>query len=628
MGRCFHIFSASLQASIFMRNIGRDLCLLLAVALFALFVRLDGSRLWDRDETRNARCAVEMQQRNDWVVPTFNEELRDAKPVLLYWLIRCSYTVFGVNEFAARFPSALLGLGTVLATFMIGRRLFSPEVGLLAGIILATNVMFEVASHATTPDASLIFCTTLGLMVFVLTTFKPRSTVAVRTAPSLRIAGHYFCPTWLAAVAIYAVFGVGILAKGPVGLILPTAVIGMFLLILNLPACEHAGVPQNWLERLKKRAHGSLRCFVPSHFFKTCKQMRLLTATLVALAVAGPWYYLVGLRTDGAFLQGFFIDEHFGRATSAMEGHTGGPLYYVVALLIGFFPWSVFATPMLIGAFCRIGRRDPWRIGYLFALCWVGVYLALFSLAATKLPSYVTPCYPALALLCSCFLVHLAKRTAVVPVGWVYSGLAVVLIVGLVFLIGLPIAAAFFLPGEEWIGILGMIPTIGAGLCYLLLRRDHSRHFVFSFAGMAVLIFITAFGFVVPRIDLHRPSFLITDIIRHSGERTEVAAFGPVEPGLIFYANRPIRNLSRGVVAEPTSSGDILPPTTVAAFLQQPQPTALLTTDQGYRDIVDLLPPQTTVLAEVPRFFRSGKWILLGRPEIIGEFSADEQSRR
>jgi hypothetical protein len=145
---------------------------------------------------------------------------------------------------------------------------------------------------------------------------------------------------------------------------------------------------------------------------------------------------------------------------------------------------------------------------------------------------------------------------------------------------------------------------------------------------MAVLIFVTLFGFVLPRIDLHRPSFLLTDIIRNSGERTEVAAFGPIEPGLIFYANRPIRNLSRGVVAEPTSSEDILPPTTVAAFLQQPQPTALLTTDQGYRDIVDLLPPQTTVLAEVPRFFRSGKWILLGRPEIIGEVSAEERSRR
>ena len=144
-----------------MRNVGRDVCLLFVVAFCALFVRLDGSRLWDRDETRNARCAVEMQQRDDWVVPTFNDELRDAKPVLLYWLIRCSYIVFGINEFAARFPSAILGLGTILATYMIGRRLFNAQVGLLAGVILSTSLMFEVASHAATPDAPLIFCTTL-----------------------------------------------------------------------------------------------------------------------------------------------------------------------------------------------------------------------------------------------------------------------------------------------------------------------------------------------------------------------------------------------------------------------------------------------------------------------------------
>ena len=116
-----------------MWNVDRTVFLLIAIAFLALFVRLDGSRLWDRDETRNARCAVEMQQRDDWVVPTFNDELRDAKPVLLYWLIRCSYAIFGINEFAARFPSALLGLGTILATYMIGRRLFNAQVGFLPG---------------------------------------------------------------------------------------------------------------------------------------------------------------------------------------------------------------------------------------------------------------------------------------------------------------------------------------------------------------------------------------------------------------------------------------------------------------------------------------------------------------
>ena len=597
-----------------MRNIGNDLYLLLAVALLALFVRIDGTHLWDRDEPRNARCAFEMQERDDWVVPTFNNELRIQKPVLLYWLIRCSYAIFGVNEFGARFPSALLGIGTVVATFMIGRRLFSPEVGLLAGVILATSVMFEVASHAATPDASLIFCTTVGLMIFVLTTFKSRTTSTVstvRTAPSLRVAGQYFCPNWPSAVALYAVFGIGLLAKGPVGLILPTAVIGMYLLILNLPVCDEPKRTRGWLNNIKERVGLLLRCFAPRHFLKTCFQMRLLTATLVGIAVAGPWYYLVGQRTDGAFLQGFFFKENFDRAMSAMEGHNGGPLYYVVAILVGFFPWSIFAVPMFVSAFFRVYRHDPWRIGYLFSLCWVGVYLVLFSFAATKLPSYVTPCYPALALLCSCFLVHLAKQSLIVPMGWPYFCLIFLLLVGLVFLIGLPIAATLFLPGEEWIGALGLLPIIGGYICYRFLRRGQTKQFVFTYAGMAILIFVTAFSFILPAIDHHRHSFRIANLIRSSDKRAEVAAYGNIDPSLIFYANRPI-----------TSYHAVK---NVAAFLGQPN-AVLLTTDQRYEDIVEVVPPQMTVLAEAPRFFRREKWILVGRPEMIGKLDADQIS--
>jgi 4-amino-4-deoxy-L-arabinose transferase-like glycosyltransferase len=604
--------------------------LLLLVGAIALLVRLDGSRLWDRDETRNARCAAEMKARGDWVVPTFNQELRDAKPVLLYWLIMISYAAFGINEFAARFPSALLSLGTILATYMIGRRLFSPQVGLLAGIILATSLMFEVAGHAATPDAPLIFCSTLGLMVFVLATFKPRHLLETgRTAPEPRVEGRYFPAAWLPAAILYAVLGVGVLAKGPVGLILPTAVIGMFLLILNLPAAE--AYPASAASRPRRLFHWlgrRLRTFAPTHFLRTCLQMRLLTATLITLAVAGPWYLLVGLRTDGAFLQGFFIDEHFGRATRAMESHAGGPFYYLVALLVGFFPWSVFATPMLIGAVCRLRHKDPWRVGYLFAACWVGVYVVLFSLAATKLPSYVTPCYPALALLCGCFLYHLGRQTALAPDGWVKSGLAVVLVVGMVFAIGLPITAHYFLPGEELLGGLGLILIAGASVCYWLLCRGQTRRMVFSFAVMAVLLFATVFGFVVPRVDRHRLSFKLTEMILNSGTATEVGAFGSFEPGLVFYTGRPIRQLSRGEALRNPIAEHSEAPTTVAPFLCQQRPAVLITTDRGYNEIAEVLPPDIEILAEVPRFFRRGKLILLGRAEVLRQAVATERKLR
>lgn len=148
-----------------MQRPGWQFALIVLVAAVALFTNLGGPRLWDRDEPRNAGCAAEMLARNDWVVPTFNQELRDAKPVLLYWLIMSAYSVFGVTEFAARFWSAALGFGTVLATYAIANRLFNRQVALLAAIILSTSTMFEVASRAATPDAPLIFCGTMALMI-------------------------------------------------------------------------------------------------------------------------------------------------------------------------------------------------------------------------------------------------------------------------------------------------------------------------------------------------------------------------------------------------------------------------------------------------------------------------------
>jgi 4-amino-4-deoxy-L-arabinose transferase-like glycosyltransferase len=132
--------------------------------------------------------------------------------------------------------------------------------------------------------------------------------------------------------------------------------------------------------------------------------MRPITALGISLAIALPWYIWVGIRTDGEFLRGFFVDHHLGRATKSMEGHGGSIWFYPVAILAGFFPWSVFALPVFLDSIRHSKQNTKWMNGYLFAACWIGVYVGLFSLAKTKLPSYVTPCYPALALATGCFV--------------------------------------------------------------------------------------------------------------------------------------------------------------------------------------------------------------------------------
>ena len=184
-------------------NTSLHFIIIVAVSSLVLFTNLGGPRLWDRDEPRNAGCAAEMMERGDWVVPFFNAELRHHKPILLYWLLMSAYGVFGVNEFSARFWSAALAVGTVLATYGIGRRLFHANVGFWAAVILATSLMFDVAGRAATPDSALIFCSTAALLIYVLTAFPAD--------------GTYFPQRWWAAGAMYALMGLAVLAKGPIG---------------------------------------------------------------------------------------------------------------------------------------------------------------------------------------------------------------------------------------------------------------------------------------------------------------------------------------------------------------------------------------------------------------------------
>ena len=122
---------------------------------------------------------------------------------------------------------------------------------------------------------------------------------------------------------MYAAMGLGVLAKGPVGLMLPTAVIGMFLLIMRLPAAGHEPRPG-------PSAKGSCRvvaAFDPLHFLTTCWTMRPLTAIFAAAAVALPWYWAVGLATDGEFLRGFFLEHNLNRADDRRWKATAAPSF-------------------------------------------------------------------------------------------------------------------------------------------------------------------------------------------------------------------------------------------------------------------------------------------------------------
>ena len=557
----------------------KHLAIILVVSGAVMLTGLGAPRLWDRDEPRNAGCAREMLERFDWIVPTFNGELRAHKPVLFYWCMMAAYSLGGVNEFTARLPSALCAMGSALATYAIGRRLFNPTVGLWSAVILSTSLMFGVAGRAATPDSLLIFCVTLTMMVYVLFAFPSKD-------------GSYFPqPLWQAAL-LYGAMGLAVLAKGPVGLVLPTAIIGMFLLIQRLPAKEP---PHGFRQRMVALC----RPFAPLHFLQTCLAMRPFVAIGMVVLVAAPWYIAVGLKTDGAFLREFFVTHNLDRATSSMEGHRGAPWYYPLAMLVGFFPWSIFAIPLLLETIHRLRFCDKNTDGYLFATCWICVWVGIFSIAKTKLPSYVTPCYPATALLAGCFVHHLQQGSLRIHRYWLPASFATLAAVGVGILIAIPMAAEKVLPGEAWLGILGIIPLaagIIAAIVWYWERKSWPAPLVAT-AGGLMLVGILAIG--ASRADLQRfDQQMVVNWAKASTKETPLTAYRVLEPSWVYYSHQSIPEL----LGEPAA----------AAHLLENHPDAPLVTKEEYVPAIrHELDGDVEIVESAPHFLRNEQLVIL-----------------
>ena len=571
---------------------------ILLVAVVVLFTNLGAIRLWDRDEPRNAGCAQEMLDRGDYVVPYFNGEVRGHKPVLLYWLMMAAYQLFGVSEFSARLASALLGVGTVLMTYHMGRRMFSPRAGLLSAIILATSLMFDVAARAATPDSVLIFFSTAAVFFFVMGAFPARDPQAPEHPDPHEQRGAFVGPSELMYGLCYASMGLAALAKGPIGVLLPTAVIGLFMLYRTLPKASAEAQPES-PPTLGGRLLAVLRPYSPNHIATRAWLMRPITLVVVVLAVAGPWYLWVDIRSNGVWTHQFFNEHNFGRATTAMENHGGPFYYYLVVVLVGFFPWSVFIGPTLIDATRRLRRGDAWASGYLLCFCWAALYIVAFSMAKTKLPSYITPCYPALAMLTGCFIDHWSRGRSLTHIWWRRASFASLATAGLGIAVGVPIAAHFFLPQETILGLVGVIPIAAAAICWWLSERGRLQPAAVTMAVGATLTCVALFGFAQVRIDRHQISERIIDTATSHGEGdARLIAFGDIEPSFAFYAGGPI---------------PALPAAQAAQFLNTTgDGSFVVTTDRNYERLKPHLPEGVVVLDRGKRFLKKGEILLLG----------------
>jgi 4-amino-4-deoxy-L-arabinose transferase-like glycosyltransferase len=497
--------------------------ILVTVAAALTLPNLGAPSLWDIDEGHNAEAAREMFVAGDWLVPTFNYRLRTDKPVLLYWCQIAAYHVFGVNEFAARLPSALAGLAAILITYELGRCLFSPTTGLLAGLTLAGTVQFCAAAHFANPDTLLLAFTTLTLLAFWKGFSQGRLWWSVPSGASAGLAA---------------------LAKGPVGLLLPTAVALIFLA---------------WSRRLRFLLNP-----------------RILLGCLTFGLVAIPWYAAVGAETKGVFLQEFFLTHNAGRFRGAMEGHGGPWFYYLVSLTIGFAPWSIFLGLAVFYALGQRARSDcdglcsddtpatsagPMADGYRFLWSWIGTYLLFFSLSATKLPNYVLPAFPGVAILTGRYLDRWRRGTIAPPGGWHHVSLGCLAVVGVAAAGGMLVAGGVFelapLRGRKWPGVqtwavAGAVPIAGALLGTWLLGRQRRTGLIVTVAAAACSFVALLAAGTTPAVDAQKAVRPLAHLLPsdHTEREVRVGCFGFWRPSLVFYGRREAERLETEAAAQ------------------------------------------------------------------------------
>lgn len=305
--------------------------LIFVLPLAAFFLRLGGAPLFDVDEGAFSEATREMFERGDFLFTYLNGAPRFDKPILVYWLQALGYLIFGATEWAFRLPSAACAAAWAYATWYFARQRFGRDTALVALAVAATALGPLVIGRAATADALLN-------LLLALTLFDAwRHLESGRRAPLLRS---------------YVWMGLGLLAKGPIAVIVPAGV--------TLLYCASRLEWKRWARAV----------FDPVGW-----------ALLLALVI--PWY-AHALATHGQdFIDGFFLRHNVQRFTATLEGHAGSAFYYVLVLPLLMLPW--------IGPLLASLRHAPADMGTSvrrFLWLWAGFVVVFFSLSGTKLPHY------------------------------------------------------------------------------------------------------------------------------------------------------------------------------------------------------------------------------------------------
>jgi 4-amino-4-deoxy-L-arabinose transferase-like glycosyltransferase len=341
--------------------------ILLIALIYGLiwFGTLNYRHLIPSDEGRYAEMAREMLVTGDWITPRYNGYKYFEKPPLQIWASAIAFQAFGFGEWQARLWSALTGFLTILIIGFTGSRIFNPRAGWLGALVLASSPMWIISGHFNSLDMALSAFLVSALCALLL----------AQTSDNKTVRRNWMWLCW-------SMMALATLSKGLIGAAIPA----MVFIAYSISAWD----------------------------WKIWSRLHIFSGTILFLAITAPWFFLVAQRNP-EFLEFFFIHEHLQRFTKDAHSRTGPIYYFVPLLLVGILPW-IFQIPR---AFFQAWneRKQEFSSGWLL-VCWTVVIFAFFSVSKSKLPGYIIPIFPALAMLIGARLDRALGNTNLLSTFW------------------------------------------------------------------------------------------------------------------------------------------------------------------------------------------------------------------
>lgn len=471
-----------------------------------------GYPLFDVDEPRYAQAAREMLQRADWITPYFNWELRFDKPPLHYWAINLAYLVFGVSEFSARLISSIAATGIVLAVYAVGRQFGGNivdhndnntlgnghAIGWWSAIVTATFVEVIALAHMSITDMTLSLWMTL-------------------TTLSCWLVIRHDTRWWLAA-GVFS--GLAMLTKGPVGIVLPGGILVVTALFT-----------------------GQLKQALLNRWFP----IALIIAFMPFLA----WFMAAWQANGDVFIDAIY-HHNVSRFTGAVDYHSEPWWYFIPVLLVGGLPWVFFLPQAFISAVKGVNRTvlgaNKMLAGtQLFALVWAVCVFGFFTVADTKLLTYILPMFPGLGLLIGSWLATTQLRKLSGQLFGVFTLVAVIIgfagVVGLNIAVGLVPAEASFLLDGWTIPLLVILVVATALLGAIWAKRQRIYASLATVAVGTAVITMVAMSSLIPAINQLTQGDMIA-FVNIVGD-APLASYEITRPSLTYLTNRPIPALKR-----------------------------------------------------------------------------------